>query len=78
MLLGWNSYGVPGFAAPSAGNQVLNPTSDTYEFHWTPEESDKRETEDPFRCLTKPCPQNRSCLAAQPFRVIPPPGLLRP
>eukprot|EP00439_Symbiodinium_sp_Y106_P056261 s5157_g7.t2 len=32
---------------------VLNPTSDTYEFHWMPEESDKRETEDPFRCLTK-------------------------
>ncbi|CAE7771395.1 Hydin [Symbiodinium pilosum] len=32
---------------------VLNPTSDTYEFHWMPEETEKKETEDPFRCLTK-------------------------
>ena len=37
--------------------EVLNPTSDTYEFHWMPEETEKKETEDPFRCLSKPCPK---------------------
>ncbi|CAJ1447961.1 unnamed protein product [Effrenium voratum] len=32
---------------------VLNPTSDTYEFNWMQEEVERKESEDPFRCLTK-------------------------
>ena len=44
--------------------EVLNPTSDTYEFHWMPEETEKKETEDPFRCLTKPVPKKTIALTA--------------
>ena len=60
MLFGSDVHGVPSIECGECGAlaQVLNPTSDTYEFHWMPEETEKRETEDPFRCLTKCQPEN--------------------